>query len=52
MGLAHWIIALAGFELVSFLIFGVSIATAIPEHDVVSHSFAPSNPKRAVRASN
>jgi hypothetical protein len=50
MGLAHWIILFAGFELIGFLIFGWSIATAIPEEETAGRSFARSPPKLVLNA--
>jgi hypothetical protein len=40
MSLLHWIIALAGFELLSFVVFGLSIATAVPGGDVAPRGAA------------
>jgi hypothetical protein len=34
MILPHWIIVLAGLEMACFFIFGLSIATAIPESEI------------------
>jgi hypothetical protein len=51
MSLLHWIIALAGFELLSFVVFGLSIATAVPGEDVATCATAsvskpPRHPNR------
>jgi hypothetical protein len=45
MGLPHWVMFLAGFELIGFLIFGLSIATAVPEEEPGGISSARSNRK-------
>jgi hypothetical protein len=34
MGLSHWVLVLGGFEMASFAIFALSIATAVPERRV------------------
>jgi len=34
VALSHWIAVFAGFELVSFLVFGLSVATAVPEEEL------------------
>jgi hypothetical protein len=34
MVLPHWMVVLAALELVCFFIFGVSIATVIPESEI------------------
>jgi hypothetical protein len=36
MILPHWIVVLAGLELVCFFVFGLSIATAIPESEIAA----------------
>ncbi len=47
MVLPHWLIVLAGVELACFFIFGLSIATAIPESDIADEAKRPSNRKLA-----
>jgi hypothetical protein len=50
MILPHWIAALAGLELTCFFIFGLSIATAIPESEVAVEAKAAPNRKSSLQA--
>jgi hypothetical protein len=45
MVLPNWTVVLAGYELACFLIFGLSIATAIPESEIADGVAAVSNRK-------
>lgn len=46
MVLPDWLVVLAGFELIGFLVFAVSIATAVPEEAVAApdHVGRPHSP--------
>jgi hypothetical protein len=48
MGLPHWVVFLAGFELISFFVFGLSIAMAVPETESAGVSSARSSLKKLV----
>lgn len=47
MVLPNWIVVLAGLELACFLIFGLSIATAIPESEIAVEAKTHSKRKLA-----
>jgi len=49
MILPNWVVVLAGFELACFFIFGLSIATAIPESEIAVEAETAANGKSARR---
>ena len=50
MVLPHWMVVLAGLELACFFIFGLSIATAIPESEIAIEVKTEPNRKLARRS--